>query len=407
MKSFKTKKTFLSLSILFFTLNLFALPVTEYKISGLKNTKKDTLTPYLDTFIGKDSSEIDLHEIETTLRSYGIFSDIKVKLLDYPSEKRKAEKLLTINLKEKITFIPLPFGFYSSTNYGGGLFVLDSNALGRKDLAIIGGMFLSDKLFGMLGYSHAPDEKSLGWTAFASAGKIDTEFTDIKNDSLLKFSSFEATANFSLSERINSFCKTGQSIAYTYTNYSDSKYKDTHKISAGLSFEAGTVDWNGYFMLSKSLTLQAEADYYSGGDISENASVKLVMQHTFFTDRIRAIVEAKGKIENDVPFLQSMEAGDEGARILSEYFHTDKFAMAKLSLETAVLKSSFLTLSLLASYEVDFANDYDNSAVFCHGPGAGLYLYLEKIALPALGFTYSYNISENYPTFNFALGASF
>ena len=77
--------------------------------SGVIYKKNDLNISYLsqDTFLNKDSEEIDLHEIETTLRTYGIFSDIKVTLTetegDENAETDSKTSVLNISLKEKIT----------------------------------------------------------------------------------------------------------------------------------------------------------------------------------------------------------------------------------------------------------------------------------------------------------------
>ncbi|MCR5218032.1 hypothetical protein [Treponema sp.] len=399
------KKAAIVCIFLLLSSQLYAATISSYSIKGLKHTKEDSLAPYLDTFIGKDSSEIDLHEIETTLRSYGIFSDVKVSLSE--EENTTDGTVLNIELKEKITFLPIPFAFYSSTNYGGGLFILNSNAFGKKDTMMAGGMFLSNRIFGMFGYSHEANENSLGWTVFTSGGNADIEFTDSKDESFLEFSTVNYNATVSITEKLNSFCKLSQGVAYSYTHFKDDGYDDFHKISTAIAFAADFVDWNGYFMLTKALTISGGLEYYISDDFTQNAGLTYLMQDNFFTNRIRYIIDLKAKYEHNVPLTSSMEAGNEGGRILSEYFHTSKFAMGRFSLEAALLKKPLFTLSMLTSYECDLAEDYDDSLVVCHGPGCGFYLYLEKIALPALGFTYSYNLTEKYPTFNFSLGATF
>ncbi|MBE6355070.1 hypothetical protein [Treponema sp.] len=411
MKSSFTKKIITALSLSFLYTAAFASTITDYKISGLKKTKPETLKPYLDTFLNKDSEEIDLHEIETTLRTYGIFSDIKVTLTetegDENAETDSKTSTLNISLKEKITLLPLPFAFYSSKNYGGGLFILNSNAFGKKDVLAAGGMILSDKIFGMFAYSHAPENNSLGWSLFSSAGKTDHTVTDINDKELNKYYTTGFSFSAGLSESLNSFCTLSQNIGYSYNNFSECDYEDSHNISGSLSFSASFSDWNGYFLLSKSLSLRGGADYSSVNDFSENAAFSLTLQNNFFTSRIRSIIDLKTSYQHGVSIENKNSASDCGLKIISGNFVSTELALARLSLEGAVYKSSAITMSLLGSYEADFAKDYDDSAAICHGPGFGFYVYLEKIALPALGFTYSYNVNKKYSTFNFSLGASF
>lgn len=404
MKSPFTKKIITALSLSFLYTAAFASTITDYKISGLKKTKPETLTPYLDTFLNKDSEEIDLHEIETTLRTYGIFSDIEVSLTENESDDTS---VLNISLKEKITLLPLPFAFYSSNNYGGGLFILNFNAFGKKDVLAAGGMILSDKIFGMFAYSHAPESNSLGWSLFSSAGKTDHTVTDINDKELNKYYTTGFSFSAGLSESLNSFCTLSQNIGYSYNNFSECDYEDSHNISGSLSFNANFSDWNGYFLLTKSLNFRGGIDYSSVNDFSENAAFSLTLQNNFFTSRIRSIIDIKASYQHGVSIENKTSASDCGLKIISGNFVSSELGLARFSLEGAVYKSSAITMSLLGSYEADFAKDYDDSAAICHGPGFGFYVYLEKIALPALGFTYSYNVNKKYSTFNFSLGASF
>lgn len=404
MKTSTTKKIFTILSLSIFYTAAFCSTITDYKISGLKKTKPETLTPYLDTFLNKDSEETDLHEIETTLRTYGIFSDIEVSLTENESDDTS---VLNISLKEKITLLPLPFAFYSSKNYGGGLFILNSNAFGKKDVLAAGGMILSDRIFGMFAYSHAPAKNSLGWSLFSSIGKTDHTITDINDKKLNKYYTTGFSFSAGLSESLNSFCTLSQNIGYSYNNFSECDYEDSHNISGSLSFNANFSDWNGYFLLTKSLHLTAGADYSTADSFSENAAFSLTLQNNFFTRRIRSIIDIKASYQHGVSVENKTSASNCGLKIISENFVSSELGLARFSIEGAVYKSSAITMSLLGSYEADFVKDYDDSAVICHGPGFGFYVYLEKIALPALGFTYSYNINKNYSTFNFSLGASF
>ena len=80
--------------------------VVDLKIDGLKKTKESYVHRILSEYIGKKESEVKIKEIETILQEQNLFSEISVSLL---SEENSEKCILNINVKEKITFIPLPF----------------------------------------------------------------------------------------------------------------------------------------------------------------------------------------------------------------------------------------------------------------------------------------------------------
>ena len=93
--------------------------------------------------------------------------------------------------------------------------------------------------------------------------------------------------------------------------------------------------------------------------------------------------------------------------LLPTNFHSQSMAAADTSLEGAVLKLSVMTLSLYASYQLIAAEDYDGKTAFCHGPGSGLKVYLQKINFPACSLGLYYNVPRGYVQFGASIGVSF
>ena len=113
--------------------------VVDLKIDGLKKTKESYVHRILSEYIGKKESEVKIKEIETILQEQNLFSEISVSLL---SEENSEKCILNINVKEKITFIPLPFVSVSKDGPMGGFVPMEMNALGKKYQYSAGGVLM-------------------------------------------------------------------------------------------------------------------------------------------------------------------------------------------------------------------------------------------------------------------------
>ena len=111
-------------------------------------------------------------------------------------------------------------------------------------------------------------------------------------------------------------------------------------------------------------------------------------------------------------YMQKVLARFMGAESETLDLHDVETVLQSLSaldatVEGAVLRAKIMTLSLYASYQVIAAEDYDGTTAFCHGPGGGLKLYLQKINFPACSLGVYYNVPRGYVQFGASIGVSF
>lgn len=143
---------------------LSAETVTSFSYSGLKKTKESYLNSVLERFYGREINGDTLHEIETALRAEGLFEDISVECPDEQSGS------VEITLREKITFIPLPFLTVSSGKWMGGGIVMNMNAFGNKTMVMGGGFLSAQSKSFIAGLSKPPAAvKDTGYSLFAGA----------------------------------------------------------------------------------------------------------------------------------------------------------------------------------------------------------------------------------------------
>ena len=117
--------------------------VSFIKIEGLGRTKESYMLSVLGKYVGIPESRIDLHEVKVTLEELELFSETEVSL----QKDENGEAVLFVKVKEKWSFIPVPFFMYSSsTGFMGGAFVMDMNAFGIKDNYVVGGVLKTSSL---------------------------------------------------------------------------------------------------------------------------------------------------------------------------------------------------------------------------------------------------------------------
>ncbi|MDE5614200.1 MAG: hypothetical protein K2I74_06080, partial [Treponemataceae bacterium] len=111
----------------------FGAEITSVRFSGLKRTRESYMQKVLAQFVGADSDVLDLGEVETVLRSEGLFSEIAVSFSEDGAT-------IHVAVTEKWSFIPLPFCSYTNDGFMGGLILMDNNAFGQKNTLMVGGV---------------------------------------------------------------------------------------------------------------------------------------------------------------------------------------------------------------------------------------------------------------------------
>ncbi len=397
------------------------LKITELSIEGLKKTKDSYIRPQFQKYVGKTIEEVSLHEIETTLQAEGIFDKIDVQLSKIDDQNAR----LSINVTEKITFIPLPFAAYSSSGFMGGLMVMDTNAFGVKDTVVLGAIGSPTSITGIAIFSKPPkNDGSLGYSISGSFSKNSQEILNLEEETALEYKNISGSASFSVSRKLSSWqtVRAGFSFAGNHAD-EDEKYPTSLLESAflgtfSLNYNASNVNWNGWFLSTAAFAASAEATTrfhtenddvpFWGKALKASASI----QKPFLLERFRLTARVAGAYSKDRPISMWDGGSSVGVTILPGKFKTQRIAGAQAGGEFAIFKFGFGLFSVYADYQVSISDDFSikndaENAVVCHGPDFGARLYLSKIAFPALAFGMSRNIPKEYWQFSFSAGISF
>lgn len=378
--------------------------VVDLKIDGLKKTKESYVHRILSEYIGKKESEVKIKEIETILQEQNLFSEISVSLL---SEENSEKCILNINVKEKITFIPLPFVSVSKDGLMGGFVLMDMNALGKKYNYMAGGVFSKTIQMGMTSFSKpALDLKHPGFSVGASVGNRNQEINDFMGNEYISFSSLTCSLNFAITEKINRFLNVSGGASYTLNKTWDEDFDSLSQWSGFSSFELKKTEWNGWFMITNSFSGRGDWGYSTEGEFIHGYSGKIQVQVPVM-EKSRMSLKMAGAMDFNKDIRFQSGKSSVGTSVLDSKFRTDGIMCFYMDFERAVLQKKAATVSVYGSYESVIARDVDDEIELAHGPGGGLLIYLKQIAFPAVAFGFAYNMPQNVWQYVVSLGVSF
>lgn len=396
------------------------LVVSKINFIGLKKTKESYILPKFKKFTGKTIAETDMHDFETAVQLEGLFDDIHISTEQISGE----EAQINVSVKEKITFIPLPFAMASSSGFMAGGIVMDTNAFGRKDMFMIGGFFSSDSMTGMASVSRPPKDNFIpGFSIFVSGSKSTPELENLEEKSVFKYKAKAFSTGFSITEKLGEHFAISNS--YNFKLCSTDDHDKFPKNSAPESIRIGSVslavgysksDWNGFFMSTNSASIAAEFRLTNSEDTDfrypQEYSFSIGEQHPLFTPRLRFYQKISGSYGRKNHLSQFKDKGAGSVAILPGKFKTERIVGGNAGFEVAVKKFSWAMLSIYGDYQVvctqDFPqpDDEKEDYKFMHGPNGGVRFYLAKIAFPALAMGLAYNVTQHYWQFSAALGMS-
>ena len=396
------------------------LIVSKINFIGLKRTKNSHVQSKVRKFIGEPLSEIDMHDFETSVQLIGLFDDIH-----YSTEQiSDTEAQINVSVKEKITFIPMPFIMYStSIGFMAGGVVFDANAFGKQYMFMGGAFFSSTSKSGIVAFQKPSPRKGVpGISTFANFAMTTPKVVNAENDVVLRYEGITFGAGISLSEHFLDFFtfKNGYTFrhfgAEDHDDYKGQSPEGYNYGSISLAFEYSKPDWNGIFMSSSSASISA---VFALTD-SENSDYRFPMtfaattggEYPVFSPKFRLYRKFSASYGINNP-IQSYGDRDAGAvTILPSNFITERIVGGNVGFEYALAKFSWGLISFYSDYQLVYAKDFKSVSEkgdyeFMHGPNGGLRVYLAKIAFPAVAAGLSYNVTKNYWQFAASVGMSF
>ncbi len=379
--------------------------ITGFEFSGLKRTRESYLLKVLQKYKGFTFDEETAAAIENELRAQGLFSSIDVQAV--PSDGETDDTTVKITLKEKISFLVLPFGSISNGGLVGGAAMLDQNAFGEKDLFLLGGMISKDS-FTILSSFRKPsvDLTHPGFSLSGSYSKLKTEIDSIEGDKISELEGHKVFAEADITEKFTTHFSGSLGVCYTGNYFIDKDLDNIHIITFRPVLEYSVSEWNGVFTSVKSFEVSGNIGFTTDGDFVTTQKIHAFIQQPIIPT-LRFLLEACISNEHNMPVINQQTRSGVANNLLPSNFHSPQMLSSNFGLEFATIQTKFAMLSLYGVYQMVIVKDYDDKTDFSYGPGIGFRVYLSTINLPAVGMGLYYNIPHDAFEFGVSMGLSF
>ncbi len=389
--------------------------VVELEVVGPRRTRETTVRRIIDLELPAPASEVDLGRVRERLVRSGLFvNEMVVELV--PTES--GNKRLRLELEERWTLLPLPIAGYSDGGWIAGLALIESNLWGTGTFLLSvatlrGDGAKVDSWGGTLGVSGGVLQRGqVKPSLFFSGGVGEEEYVAPNGTAYRRFRQTRLSGRLGLGYELSDTYEIGASGEVAW-NEVDNDYSDSLRAPnstlyyiQGLSLEAESRRFTSFFLAGPSASIRYRHGFpLDGAEHFDAASVRMDYTAAPF-GRHKLMVAAVGNIGNEPP-TQLSGLGGTGYRTLpSRGSAAPGAAAAALEYEFPVLSRSWGTFTLLGFGE---GGSYkpDGEWQEFYGPGAGFRLYLARVAIPALGFNFAYNIVEGEFVGSVALGMAF
>jgi len=382
--------------------------ITSMEIIGLGRTKLFIVENALEKFIGQKRNDFDQNEVFAAIVNMSVLEPILVELVNTTNGL-----ILQVTVKEKWSIFPLPIAFVGSRGFNFGVFFIDTNAFGQRDMAVIGGALGSNGWTAMAMYNHTANRKGVpGLSCAFMYNRHDYESVDRFETPYRFYSTDRIRLSLGLNYKFFEILTSSFSVSFANISIvqNDNAYNSPEEGVMLLSFRPGLSigknSWDGIFLLQQSISL--DYCYYYGilGSSYNQVEYKANYEHSLIPG-FRLIAKSAGSWKSAKDPL--FEDGPQKAQvnILPSNYSSMNYAGLSLGLEKYLFKNNWGILSVHASWQCVFSYIKISDLEFDHGPSAGILFYLSQIALPAIGVDIAYNVVSELFQFSFSLGMSF
>ena len=391
------------------------LVLKEINIQGLTKTRESTVLSLTGLQIGQEISEASLDQIRQDLLEPGIFrSTMDISLAD----EGDGTGSVTLVLEDRWTFIPLPVGFVSSDSWMAGAVLIESNLLGLNQVVVAGVFAAPDKVFGFSAWSNprflgSAYRLSLGGSFFFG----DKEYVEADGETVLaSLNAQEASLSVGVERSypggIAWRADTGGQ--YSAAREGTGELLDLAEVdqifwksAVGLSWE--DIRYTGLFTQGPSV--RTEVQYLqdiAGPDSQIKLSGRASWNFLLPRDVLLRFATTGAYSPELLPANPLEMGGMEGSRAYSSGdLAAQSYLNGAASLELPLYRPGWGSVTFPVFYEGGRVNSaFGGDTVVYHGPGFGLRLYLDKVAIPALGADFVWDLENRRFKVNVALGGT-
>jgi hypothetical protein len=276
------------------------------------------------------------------------------------------------------------------------------------------GLYGSNSWMAMALYISPPVGSSLGWMLSGSFSRDEREDTDQKKKASRSFKLYSISARGSLSYPLSELITA--SFRLSYLNYRITEHvfdtggtneKDQQQIiRMGPELGLRQTKWDGIFLSEESF---AASYSYSQGINSpsfHSLEFKLAYEKSIIPG-FRAVIRSGGIYSPGTTAIFESSPQESAVNILPPSFKARHLAGLSLGFEKYLVKFPFGNLSILAAWQQVYSNGPALGKQFDYGAAFSGFVYLSKLAIPAMGGGVAYNVRAGYWQGFFSIGMSF
>lgn len=406
------KKILLAAFLSILSIGLWAedIIIQEITFIGLKRTKEKTALQIVRPVeIGDVYSDESEDIIVQELREAGIFNpEITVS-----TEIDGNDAFITVDVKDRWTLIPIPiFSFSQNGAWQVGVLGIEGNLLGyNKTLGL--GFFFGSEGWSLL--SFYSDSIFLGtdmtFSSSVNLGLNETTDENVDEETIRSYQSDEI--------------RLGMSLEYPFTEkfsitggwgYDRAILRDDSAIATGLpnlnsTGLSGKVKWKDfYYDIPYEYGLLASVNYGWNWGLQNTESYQKITgklkwglnpawKHLF-------LITADAGYSTNLPVQSQFRLGGAPGSLVLPMgrIAADEYAKSAAVYNVPLWSFPGGTLSMKAFYEVGYYNsDLINNTLF-HGPGTGIEIFINDLAIPALQFNIAWNLETGRYQFTAGVG---
>ena len=204
------------------------------------------------------------------------------------------------------------------------------------------------------------------------------------------------------------------SFALSYSNINlretDNTFNAPENGATLMGFNPGITlrqsNWDGFFLSQQSISFQYGYNYAFFGSSFHQVEFRGVYEQPLLPG-FRLSIRSGGVWKSTSEPL--FEEGPQKAQvnILPRNFSALHYAGMSLGLEKQLYRVRWGALSAQGAWQAVFSHGPVSDSQFDHGPSIGIVFYLSRLALPAMGGNFAYNINSGLFQFGFSIGISF
>jgi hypothetical protein len=387
------------------------LPVTEIIIKGLRKTSRDILLRETGIEPGAPLSAFDPHLFINRMKKKNIFTEIEINYI-----RGESGAIIEIIVEEKWTLIPLPI--FSSNRHGTsyGFYLMESNFLGYGKFLFAGGTASSESGNAMIGYI----DPSIAGSRFRGSLFLSFKNEVYQNadmDYVLyrEYKAQKRTARLDLgygfTEKIRLFASGGFEQGEVDRGYDESlDAPDNEKawLAGGIARYEHLVHYE-YLFYGPKIELNCFRHIAAADEYSEYTTAGYKFDYSFrLIGYNRFSIASNGGKGSRPEIFEETVGGRPGGRTLpADVITADSYINSTVTYEYPFMRYRWGAVTLLAFWEHGWYENDSTGGEAYYGPGAGMMVYLKRLALPAMGFNAARNLSTDTTEYSFTVGMSF